>query len=198
MSPRPRCPDGVIVRAALAVIAEQGAARLTVEQVATRAGVGKATIYRHWGSRAALVHAALFANTHDWSEPDAGSVRADLVALLHQLVAYLADQGTGRVFTSFLDAAAREPDLRALLDETEREGRAPFARAIRRGIARGELARDIDIDLTIDLLVAPFVYRSVVLQSRIDARDVEPLVDVVLRGAPRSPSALSEPAPAPR
>jgi AcrR family transcriptional regulator len=165
---------------------------------ATRAGVGKATIYRHWGSRAALVHAALFANTHDWSEPDTGSVRADLVALLHQLVAYLADQGTGRVFTSFLDAAAREPDLRALLDQTEREGRVPFARAIRRGITRGELARDIDIDLTIDLLVAPFVYRSVVLQSRIDARDVEPLVDTVLRGAPRSPTALSEPVPAPR
>lgn len=180
MSPRPRSDDDAILRAALEVIAEQGVAGLTVDTVAARAGIGKATIYRHWGSRARLVHAAMFSTLHEWAEPDTGELRADLAALLRQLVDYLWRPRSARVFTSFVDAAAREPDLRALLRDTEHEGRARFERALRRGIARGELPADVDVRLVIDLLMAPFVYRRVVLQSTIRPGDVAPLVDAVL------------------
>jgi Tetracyclin repressor-like, C-terminal domain len=76
----------------------------------------------------------MFSMSRSWVEPDTGSLRDDLAALLRQLVDYVGTPETGRVFTSFVDAAAREPELRALLREVERDGRSRFERAIRRGI----------------------------------------------------------------
>lgn len=188
MSPRPRSSDDAILRATLDVIAEEGVAGLTVETVAARAGIAKATIYRHWGSRAALIRAAMFSTLQEWSEPDTGVLRDDMAALLRQLVAYLGAPGSGRVFTSFVDAAAREPDLRALLRETERAGRSRFERILRRGVERGELPADLDVRLVIDLLMAPFVYRRVVLQSAIRPADIAPVVDAVLAACAAAPA----------
>lgn len=180
MSPRPRSDDETILQAALEVIADVGVAGLTVDAVAAHAGVGKATIYRHWGSRARLVHAALFANLHEWTEPDTGSLRGDVVLLLEQLVEYLGEPDSARVFTSFLEAAARDPELRMLLDETEQAGRSRFARAIRRGIDRDELPPDVDVRLLVDLLMSPVVYRRVLVPSTVRPRDVARVVDTVL------------------
>lgn len=189
MSPRPRSSDDAILAAALDVIAEHGVTGLTVDTVAARAGVGKATIYRHWGSRARLVHAAMFAHFLAWTEPDTGSVRDDLVVLLGQLVAYLGAHDSGRVFTSFVDAAARDPELRTLLHDTERQGRSRFERAIRRGIDRDELPAGVDVRLLVDLLMAPLVYRRVVLQTTVGTADVEPVVDTVLAAFASAPAA---------
>ncbi len=186
MSPRPRRSQDDVLRATLDVIAEKGVMGISVDTVSARSGVSKATIYRHWGSRARLIHAAISSLQPSTVEPDTGTLREDLSALLRHLVDYFDTPTVARVFPSFLDAAVRDPELAELRQETLRMGRASFERVVRRGIERGELPPDVDVHLVVDLARAPIIYRRVVAQTPVRASDVEPVVDAVLaafRGA---------------
>ncbi len=90
VSPRPRRAQDPILQATLDVIAEQGVVGISVDTVAARATVSKATIYRHWGSRAArLIHAAISSLQQPTVDPDTGSLRGDLTVLLQHLVVVL-------------------------------------------------------------------------------------------------------------
>jgi AcrR family transcriptional regulator len=186
VSPRPRRSQDVVLQSTLDVIADQGVMGISVDTVAARSGVSKATIYRHWGSRARLIHAAISSLQPPLVEPDTGSVRDDLLVLLRSLVDYFDSPTVARVFPSFLDAAVRDPELAELRQETLRMGRASFERVVRMGIARGELPDDIDVQLVVDLARAPIIYRRVVAQVPVRTSDVAPVVDAVLaafRGA---------------
>ena len=83
-----------MLHATLDVIAEQGVMGISVDTVAARSGVSKATIYRHWGSRARLIHAAISSLQPSTVEPDTGILRDDLSALLRHLVDYFDTAGT--------------------------------------------------------------------------------------------------------
>ena len=169
-----------MLQAALDVIAEQGVMGINIDTVAARSGVSKATIYRHWGSRARLIFAAISSLQPDTLEPDTGSLRDDLRALLHHLVAYFDTPTVARVFPSFLDAAVRDPELAALRQETLRVGRASFERVVQRGIDRGELSADVDVHLVVDFARAPIIYRRVVAQTPVSGAEIDPVVDAVL------------------
>jgi AcrR family transcriptional regulator len=189
--PRPRRDQDVVLQATLDVIAEQGVMGISVDTVAARSGVSKATIYRHWGSRARLIHAAISSLQPPSIEPDTGSLRGDLVALLTSLVDYFDSPTVARVFPSFLDAAVRDPEFATLRQETLRMGRASFERVVRMGIARGELPHEVDVHLVVDLARAPIIYRRVVAQTPVHASDIAPIVDAVLAAftSVRAPSA---------
>jgi AcrR family transcriptional regulator len=169
-----------VLTTTLDVIAEEGVMGISVDTVAARSGVSKATIYRHWGSRARLIHAAISSLQPTTVEPDTGSLRGDLLELLLHLVAYFDTPKVAEVFPSFLDAAVRDPELAGLRQETLRMGRASFERVVHRGIARGELPDDVDVHLVVDLARAPIIYRRVVAQAPVPTSDVEPIVDAVL------------------
>src|SRR6478736_195192 len=139
MTPRARNSDVDIFRATLDVIAEHGVSRATVDMVAARAGISKATIYRHWGSRARLIHAALSSLEGPYVETEGDSLREDLTVLLWHLVEFFDRPDIGPVFASFIDAAARDPELAELHQQTMRRARASFEQVVRRGIERGEL-----------------------------------------------------------
>lgn len=187
-SDRPCRSEDAILRATLDLVADHGVSGVTVDAVAARAGVGKATIYRHWGSRARLVHAAIACMHGPFDEPDTGSLRDDLVALLRQLVQFLNRSDTGRVFPSLLDAAERDPELAALREEHICERRASFERVLQRAVDRGDLPDDVDMRMLIDLVVAPFFYRRVVARTAVTAKDVEPVVDTVLAAVSALPA----------
>jgi AcrR family transcriptional regulator len=153
---------------------------ISVDAVATRAGVSKATIYRHWGSRARLIHAAISSLQPPMVELDTGSLRDDLIVLLTSLVDYFDSPTVARVFPSFLDAAVRDPELAELRQETLRLGRASFERVVRLAIARGDIPADVDVHLVVDLARAPIIYRRVVAQTPVHASDIAPVVDAVL------------------
>jgi AcrR family transcriptional regulator len=181
-----------VLQATLDVIAEQGVMGISVDTVAARAGVSKATIYRHWGSRARLIHAAISSLQPSTVEPDTGNLRDDLVHLLTELVEYFDTPTVARVFPSFLDAAVRDPELAELRQETLRVGRASFENVVARGVVRGELAPDVDVHLVADFARAPIIYRRVVAQVPVTLADVEPVVDAVL-AAFRPVVAMAEP-----
>jgi len=190
MSPRPRRDQDVVLQATLDVIAEQGVMGIGVDTVAARSGVSKATIYRHWGSRARLIHAAIQSLQPEAVEADTGSLRGDLVALLQHLVAYFNSPTVAEVFPSFLDAAVRDSELAALRQETLRLGRSSFEQVVRRAIDRGELPDDVDVHLVVDLARAPIIYRRVVAQTPVSADDIAPIVDAVLAAFARSSRAV--------
>ena len=174
--------DRAIIAATLEIFADEGYHALSMESVAARAGVGKATIYRHWSSRDGLVRAAIEWLQEPLVEPDTGDLRADLRSLLSQLVDELSGPDSGRVLPSFIDAAGRDPVLASILETATRETRAAYARVIRRGIDRGELPEGTPVDLLTDLLMAPFVYRQLVLGARSRPGSIDACLDLVLAG----------------
>ncbi|WP_052711043.1 TetR/AcrR family transcriptional regulator [Pseudofrankia sp. DC12] len=177
MSPRPRTPEDIVLQATIDLIAEQGVSVVTVEAVAERSGVSRPTIYRHWGSRDRLIHAAFARIQQALTDPDTGSLRDDLVGMLCQLVIYLNHI---RVFPSLMEASVRDPKLAALRDETDHESRLAYTRVIRRAIDRGDLLEETDVELFIDLLISPFIYRRVTGQEKIKPASITPVVDALI------------------
>jgi AcrR family transcriptional regulator len=180
MSPRPNASADEILDATVELIAEHGISGLTVDTVAVKTGVSKATIYRRWRSRAALIRDAIAGLHRPIADPDTGSLRGDLIILIKDLVDFLNRPGGGRVDASFLEASARDPELAALRRETAREARSAYERSIARAIERGEVPPDVDVRLFTDMVISPFLYRRLVDHSRARPADIEPVIDAAL------------------
>jgi AcrR family transcriptional regulator len=158
---RPRSPEAhaAILRAALELAVEGGLAGLSMEAIAARAGVGKATIYRRWKSKEELFAEAIGMIAVNPEVPDTGSVRGDFEAASGAAVERMAPEAF-RVLPRLLADAADDPELLAALHAAlVRPRRAAIAAVLRRGIERGELRADIDVDLVSDMLIGPLIAR---------------------------------------
>ncbi len=169
-----------IMAATLDEVVERGYVGLTIESIASRAGVSKATIYRHWPTRAELL-----SDVFEWAKPpvfetpDTGSVRTDVIAILDQLVAVVNGEPSS-FLPVLMDAAERDPELASHHRGHTRARRQPLINALQAGIARGELPPTVDVDLLADLLGAPIMYRRFVSRQGVDRDLVRRLVDTVL------------------
>lgn len=191
---RPRDPqaDALILEAALEELALNGFGGFTVDAVAARAGVGKATIYRRWPSREDLVLGAASIVIERQELPDTGSLRDDLVRYFAK--AY-RDKATPRadrlqgVFAAVVAEAAVNVELRRLLQGFLEERRSATREMVGRGIERGEISADVDRDLLIDMISGPLFYRSTLSGRVVDDDVIGSVVDCVLRGLGAAPSA---------
>lgn len=180
MSPRPNASAEEILEITFHLIAEHDVSGVTVDMVAAKAGVSKATIYRRWESRTALLADAMTRLRRPGLNPDTGSLRQDLAKLLKVLVDFLNRPDTGRVFASFINAAVRDPELSALQREISRNARLDYELVLQRAVERGEIAADADINFLIDLLIAPFLYQGVVEHGKVKPGDIQRVVNAVL------------------
>src|SRR5687768_3589395 len=116
--PRDARADRAILEATLELIAELGVHGFRTEDVAARAGVGKGAIYRRYRSKDELVAAAVAALvSEEIAVPDAGSTRADLLALMREAVELYRGSRAGRLMPNLVGAMAQKPDLaRAVRD----------------------------------------------------------------------------------
>ena len=172
---RPRSPEAhaAILRAALELAVERGLRGLSMEAIAARAGVGKATIYRRWKSKEALFAEAIASIAFTPEVPDTGSVRGDFEAASGAAVGRMAPEAF-RVLPRLMADAADDPELlEALQAALVRPRRAAIGAVLRRGIERGELRADIDVDLVSDMLMGPLIAR--VLLSGGDPRALDGL-----------------------
>jgi AcrR family transcriptional regulator len=180
--PRDARVDAAIMDAAINVLAERGPGGFSVDEVAARAGCGKATVYRRWRSRSAL----LLETAHRMGlEPplvDTGSLRGDLVELLLALATKMRDTAAGRILPGVVAEAAVSPEMRNVLRSFTDDRRERPRAIVRRGIARGELPADADVELLLDLTGGPVLYRELIAQNPVDAAFVARLVDAVLPG----------------
>jgi AcrR family transcriptional regulator len=171
-----------ILQATTELVAEGGLDGFSMDDVAARAGVGKATIYRHWRSRGDLLVELCSSSSDPIPVPDNGDLRADLVEMLGHLRAHLASPTGGPVIAALIEGAERDPVLRRVRATASRQRRQVICTVIERAQARGELAADADAGLLAETLVAPLFYRRFVSRGPIDSSFVTRVVDTVLRG----------------
>jgi AcrR family transcriptional regulator len=188
--PRDERADRAILEATIGLMAEAGARDLRVDDVASRAGVGKATIYRRYRSKDELIMAAVAGLVSEIAVPDSGRTRSDLLALMRSAVDLYRGSVEAAVMPSLVEAMSRDVDLARLV----REGflarrRAALRVVLERGIERGDLRADLNIDLALDVLGGPLFYRLLITGGPIDEQLAEGVVELILRGfAPQTKS----------
>jgi AcrR family transcriptional regulator len=184
---RPRSEEAhqAILDATLALLAEVGFSALTVEGVAQRAGVGKATIYRRWTSKLPLVVEA-FGRLPALEDADTGSLAGDLKLMLRNYLHLFRSTPLGAVLPSLAGERAHDPELAKLFEPLMRDRRQPLRRAFERAVARGELPPDLDLDLAADLVVGPIAVRLFFSGAKLKPEIVDPIVELALRGIARS------------
>lgn len=144
--------------------AERGFAAISLERVAARAGAGKAAIYRRFTSHHEFAVAAVTALGLTMAMPeDHGSLEADVLAFLTRLRAVLRHPMIRRILPDLHAEAARSASMRDLNTQVAKARREQAQVILDRANARGELDRDVDRDLALDLLPAPLYWRMVVL-----------------------------------
>ena len=178
--PRDARADEAIIQASVEVLADKGPGGFTVDEVAARAGCGKATIYRRWSSRASLLLETAHRMGLEPAIVDTGSVRDDLVALMAQFGTKLKDTPAGRILPGVVAEAAVNPEMRQVLSRFVRDRRDRPRQAIVRGVERGELPPDTDVELLLDILGGSVFYRVLVTGERGDEAFATRLVDLVL------------------
>ena len=181
---RPRSPaaEKAILAAALELFAECGPDALGIEQVAARAGVGKATIYRRWRGKEDMLLDAVGSLGSQLPVPQGRSVRADLIAILDWICREAADPRRARLFALLQGEGTRYPRLLArYLDTVVEPRREVVASVLRRGVATGELRENTDIDAA-TLLLNGAVLASMSGQAHADARYARRLVEELMRG----------------
>ena len=179
--PRSTEADRAILRAALELCAAEGFEGTTVEAVAARAGVGKATVYRRYPNRVGLVVAAateVCCGLAD--EADTGSVREDLRLVAHGIVQTVRADLTRAMLVQIAAEASRLPELREAQRQFVATRRAVLVAAIGRGMDRGELRSDTDVRLMADLIAAPLFHRAVMLGDEVDERYGDAVVDAAI------------------
>jgi AcrR family transcriptional regulator len=162
--PRSAQADVAILHAALELLAANGYAALTMEAVRERSGVGKATLYRRYGSKEELVRAAIVHLNADIPMPDdTGSVAGDFAATAANVLAGAARTGALTLMPRLLSEVAGDPEMHALFHEHLVEPRRRVVRGIvERAKGRGEIRSDVDTNVAVDLMVGPFIYRMII------------------------------------
>jgi AcrR family transcriptional regulator len=182
---RPRDPktDERIIEAAAALMRQRGFERMTVDDVAAHAGVGKATVYRRWPSKDDLAVAAmerLYAV--EIPHPDTGSIWTDLEESYRSVVAFVSTPEGEAYLRMSIAESVRDPRIAALYrtatERAEEEARAMY----RRAIERGEVRDDLDVNYCVQWLGGLIATRAITNRPLPRVEDVPRLVQMTLQG----------------
>ncbi|MET8406694.1 TetR/AcrR family transcriptional regulator [Streptomyces sp. NPDC005195] len=188
--PRSAAADAAILEATRAALVELGWSKLTLGDVATRAGVAKTTLYRRWAGKNELVVDAVAVLFDELELPDRGSLAADIEGVVLQFAAILDRPETKTALMAVVAESTRDEPLRerirtSIVDRQKRlvvEGRA-------RATARGELPPESDpeasartADLIFDVVAGAVVHRTLVSAEAADEEWVRAFTRVLLLG----------------
>jgi AcrR family transcriptional regulator len=173
-----------ILRSTLKLLARKGFSELTIEAVAAHAGVGKATVYRWWPDKAALIADAFASNTTpNLHFPDTGSLRRDMSQQMQQLIKIFRSR-RGRIVSAMLGAGQSDRSLIAAFRERFMMPRRQEAYAtLRRAIKRGQLRKNVNMDLLLDSLYGPIYMRFLIQHDALTPEFVENLCALTLAAA---------------
>ena len=164
---RPRSPEAheKVIHAALALFGERGIDATSMDTIARASGVSKATIYNHWPNKEALLlEVMLYVNGLD-REPedvDTGDVRRDLATVLSRRPPDEFDEARNRITPTLIAYSAVHPEFgKAWRHRVMEPPRQCLRRILRRSMERGALAADLDIELSLALLLGPMLYRHI-------------------------------------
>jgi len=183
--PRSALTDEAILEAVITLLSEgKGAAAVSIEAVAAKAGVGKATIYRRWPNKEAMLIDAMRTMKGPLPVPAGISVRDDLVMLISNMRTKRSEH-FGKVTACLLPEIVRDPQMHVVHQGMVEPRREVMRQVLLRGIATGELREDLDVELTLLMLSGPALAQNMLKWSPHvpDEGFAEAIVDAVLRGA---------------
>ena len=159
--PRSERSHQAIIDATNQLLEERGFDNLTMDEVAERAGVSKATIYRRWPSKGTLAFDAFAAEfLARQPMPDTGSLKGDLTSRLRSWVRIVNGTATGRTLKALLSEAQRDDELAVVWREHfTKPVRAEAKLLVERAKARGEISQRTDADVLLDLVYGPLYHR---------------------------------------
>ena len=181
--PRDTRADAAILRSARELTGRVGVRDLRMDDVARRAGVSKATIYRRYSSKDELVTAVVASMVSEIVVPDSGSTRGDLLSLMWDSVRLYTGPDAPGIMPSLVEAMAHSPRLARTVRNGFLSGRRAALRTVlERGVERGDLRPDLDVELALDVLGGPLFYRLLITGGPIDEELAEGVVHLILRG----------------
>lgn len=174
-----------ILAATSELLVEAGYAQLTIEGIAARAGVGKATVYRWWPSKAALVVEAIACGLDTQALAETGNLRQDLLDAVRRAIYVLARSSQGAAIPAIAGELTRDPSLAAQFrEQVLRPRRSRVIAILRRAVDEGQLPSNVDIDLLMDIYVGAIFYRVVISGEPVDENLAQQLVSLLLDGSP--------------
>jgi AcrR family transcriptional regulator len=185
---RPRSEETrrAILRAARELLAEGGPGAVTMEAVAERAGVGKPTVYRSWPDRHAVAMAALMDDDADDGERPRKRSALDALALELTRIVERFSTGTGRHITTLLAAADQDSELsKSFRNHFVLARRAAGRTLLERARAAGEVRKDLDLEVVLDLLYGPLFFRLLMGHAPLDTAFVQKLLSELRKGMNR-------------
>jgi AcrR family transcriptional regulator len=183
--PVDRSIDRAVVDAVFLELKHRGYRSITMEGISRKIGRARASLYRRWPSKRHLVAYAVVSELGANPSPDTGSLRHDLMRTVETLVSGFHG-ALGSALAGLVGEMADDPVLaRTIRKEVLAKRRRSIRAAFRRGIERGEIRADVNIELLMDMLTAPFYFRTLFGHVKLSAAMIETVVDTVLRGAAR-------------
>jgi AcrR family transcriptional regulator len=180
--PRDRQIDAAVLDATLVVLDRFGYRRLTLEEVARRAGTTKPAIYRRWPNRQRLVLAALGQRLGAARAPDTGCTLCDLDECLKLFVAAFRRMPPGVIGPLFADCAGDRELREAFMTTLFYPPRAAVRETLERAHARNDLRDDVDLELILDLIGSLVHYRALFGHAATSDVEIERAVEALLRG----------------
>lgn len=178
--PRVERSRRLILDATLDELADAGYGAMTIESIAKRAGVGKATVYRHWNGKLDLVESALDHMKADLEVPETGTARERIAEMLRWIADYLGDPRRSACLPAMVSAAHYDDAVRTFHHRFSAERRQVMVGLVEDGIRAGEFDRGLDPQLIAEALVGPLFYRRLMTPEPFPAGEVDRVVDLVL------------------
>jgi AcrR family transcriptional regulator len=183
--PRSEKARNAILDAAAELLLAHGLGAVSMDAVAGRAGVSKATIYRWWATKETLALDAIY---HEWEairprSRQTDSLRGDLLSLLRPWVRLVSERPYSRVIAALLAKAQTDPAFAEQYRAHFLQPRRDHAGAIfQRAIERGEIAAETNVDAALDLLYGPFYHRLLQGHGPLNDRFTRDVVDILVAG----------------
>jgi AcrR family transcriptional regulator len=186
--------ESAILTATLRLLKTKPLREITIEEIAQKAGVGKATIYKWWPSKAYVALDAFLRKMFKTVPiPDTGSAQKDFTLQLHAVMAFYTSP-TGRIFSQFLAEGQSDPEFAALFRERFLQPRREAVGVILdRAVKRGQLNRKLDREIVLDLIYGATIFRLMAGHGPLNASEAAAMISALFRGIGAEPPATRTP-----
>lgn len=179
---RPRSDEArrAALEATLDLLVTCGVDGVTFEEVAARSGVARSTLYRHFGTKQAMLVEAANSCFVEHPTPDTGDLLEDLRQIVRRGADTEDQHRVPEVMPPLL--ASEDPELRRCLTAMLEERHRPVRTVLQLAQLRGEIDRDVDLDIAVALLVGPFVQRKMLERREITSEFADAVIETVVAG----------------
>jgi AcrR family transcriptional regulator len=181
---RPRSEEArqAALAATVDLVLAHGVEGVTFEDVAARSGVAKTTLYRHFGTKQALVVAAASSCLVEHPTPDTGDLAADLRSIFDRFKEAEDERRLPDILPALVAASDRDPDLHDLVVAMRDERRRPIRTVLQLAQLRGEIGRDVDLDAAMALLIGPFVMKRMIDREEVAPEFLDAVFEMAIAG----------------